>query len=29
LLIGNLSQSQEITPSSPHSIMRWLLESAN
>jgi hypothetical protein len=29
LLIGNLLQSQEVTPSSPHSIMRWLLESAS
>lgn len=28
LLIGNLSQSQEVTPLSPHSIMHWLLESA-
>jgi hypothetical protein len=28
LLISNLLQSQEVTPSSPHSIMRWLLESA-
>jgi hypothetical protein len=28
LLIGNLLQSQEVTPSSHHSIMRWLLESA-
>jgi hypothetical protein len=26
--IGNLLQSQEVTPSSHHSIMRWLLESA-
>jgi hypothetical protein len=29
LLIGNLLQSQEVTPSSHHSIMRWLLESAS
>ena len=29
LLIGNLLQSQEVTPSSHHSIMRWLLESAH
>jgi hypothetical protein len=29
LLISNLLQSQEVTPSSSHSIMRWLLESAN
>jgi hypothetical protein len=28
LFIGNLLQSQEVTPSSHHSIMRWLLESA-
>jgi hypothetical protein len=28
LLISNLSQSQEVTPSSSHSIMRWLLEPA-
>jgi hypothetical protein len=28
LLIGNLSQSQEVTPSSPYPIMHWLLESA-
>jgi hypothetical protein len=28
LLIGNLLQSQEVTPSSHQSIMRWLLESA-
>jgi hypothetical protein len=29
LFIGNLLQSQEVTPSSHHSIMRWLLESAS
>jgi hypothetical protein len=29
LLIGNLSQSQEVTPSSHHSIMRWPLGSAH
>jgi hypothetical protein len=28
LLMGDLLQSQKVTPSSPHSIMRWLLESA-
>jgi hypothetical protein len=28
LLIGNLLQSQEVTPSSHQSIVRWLLESA-
>ena len=29
LFIGNLLQSQEVTPSSHHSIMRWIVESAS
>src|SRR4029077_7838788 len=28
LLIGDLLLSQKVTPSSPHSLMHWLLESA-